>query len=216
MNSPYASNLLQQPAPTGPATPRMPAPSHTRSVTHVQAPQPVYAPIQQPAYAPQPVYVTDAPSGGGPGRAISSLVLGLVVILVGVVALIGGYYATKQASPSIDESNLTLRTAAESAYVQNRQRGIEAGRIDAAGASATAGQLRASIARTNAFDTAFQRGVRDGMKSYRAPRASYGGGYRSPSYSSSGGIGQVASAFGIAQNLANSTGAPVDLEIYNG
>ncbi|MCW2956119.1 MAG: hypothetical protein JWO69_988 [Thermoleophilia bacterium] len=215
MTSPYASNLLQQPRPAETDAAPMPrpgqAPLHTRSVTHVQhQPQPV----QYVQYAPQqPVYVSE-PQSGRSGSAVSSLLLGLVVLLVGAASLVAAYYGTRQASPSVEEANLQTSIAAQSAYFQGRQRAIDAGRIEAVQASSTAGALRASIASSAAYDKAFQRGLAAGQKSYRAPAPYRGGGYRAPR-TSFGGIGEVAGAFGIAQGLANSTGAPVDVEIYN-
>jgi hypothetical protein len=213
VTSPYSSNLLQQtsnpgdaPTTTVPRPGQHVAPTHVRSVTHV-VPQAVpvpYAPAVQPVYA-QPA----APRGG----AVSALLLALVVVLVGAAAFLGGYYATKQASPSAAEANIQQRVAAQGAYDSNRTRGIAAGRADAVAASSAAGTIRAATVRNAAYEKAYSRGYQDGLKSYRAPRYRGGGGYRGPSYSY-GGIGEVASAFGIAQNYANATGSPVDLEIY--
>ena len=204
MTSPFSSNLLQQPveAPT--------APAHTRSVTRVvAAPQP-----QQFAPAPpQPIYV-QAPAGGRAGSAITAVLLALVVILVGAVALVGSYYATKQASPSTTEAATTRGIAAREGFVAGRSTGIADGRSDALEFASTATALRAAAARQRAYATAYQRGLEKGRSSYRRPSYSnYRGGYSAPRY---GGFrnADVYAAVGQAQNLANITGAPVDVEIY--
>lgn len=210
MTSPHASTLLNEPVDT--AAPR--APQHTRSVTHVVAqPQPVFA---QPQFAPQPQYVQVAPNrAGGAGRAVTSLLLALIVILVGIVALVGAYYATKQAAPSSREAGLTQGVAMREGFRAGQQRGIVTGRSRALENTSTTSALRVTAARQQAYAAAFKRGERAGRASYRAPRYTGSAGYRSaPRYS---GVrnADVIGAFGQAQALANATGAPVDVEIYN-
>jgi hypothetical protein len=210
VTSPFSSSLLNQssddaPRATAPAAPQLPRPTYERSVTHVvAAPQPVYAP--QPM--PQPVYVQAAPRGG----AITGVALALLVVLLGAVALVGGYYATRAASPSVAEAQLTRSAALRQAFQAGRERGVVAGRSDALSAGENASALRASSARQSAYTKAYRRGFRAGKNSYHAPRYT-GYGYRAPRYSGFGNI-EVASALGTAQNLANVTGAPVDVEIY--
>lgn len=220
MTSPYSSSLLQQPAPDVQEQPThsMPRPAaHTRSVTQVvaqppMAPAPVYAP-QAPVYAqPAPTYVTST-GGGGFAAGMSTLMLGILVVLVGAVAMLAAYWATEQASPTAAEAAVMTNLASQEGYLNGRARGIELGRTDGNAAASTAAQLRASIARQRAWDAAFKRGVTAGTNSYRAPR-SYGySGYSGPRYSS-GGFGETFAALGQAQSIANATGAPVDVEIY--
>ena len=73
--------------------------------------------------------------------------------------------------------------------------------------------MRATLARQKAYNAAYQRGLKAGQK-WRAPRYSGGyGGYRAPRFGGFGGY-ETAAALGQAQNIANFTGAPVDVEIY--
>jgi hypothetical protein len=204
VTSPYSTSLLQQPA-TAAAGPAPQVPAHTRHVTHVVAqPQPMYVPVAAPAPAPA------APRGGG----ITAVALALVVILVGAIALIGAYYATTQASPTAREAAVVQNTVARDAFRDGRSRGIAQGRGDAMSFSSTTSAMRASIARQNAYNSAYNRGFKAGKNSYHAPRYSGGGyGYRGPRFGGFGGY-EVAGALGQAQNMANLTGAPVDVEIY--
>lgn len=205
MTSPYSSSLLQQPVEDAPRAPRPTnAPMHTRSVTQVvAASQPVHAPMQ-----PQVVFAAPTQRSG----ALTALVLGLLVVLVGAIALVGGYYATRQASPSLQEQAMTNDLAARDGFRAGRDRGMQAGHDQALANTDSTTALRASIARQRAYDAAYRRGERAGRSSYHAPRS--GSGYRGRSY---GGFrnADVTAAFGQAQGLANLTGAPVDVEIYN-
>ncbi|MCW2926757.1 MAG: hypothetical protein JWM86_725 [Thermoleophilia bacterium] len=208
MTSPYATTLLQETV--EPARRHAPV-EHQRSVTHVVAPQQMAAPMmQQPQ--PQVVYVTAPAARGG---AMAALVLGLIVILLGAAALVGGYLVTRSSSPTADEAALVSGVASREAYLAGRDRAIDAGRQQALENAGSTTALRAAIARNEAYAKAFARGEKAGRSSYRRPTYSGYSGYRSPRYSS-GGFGgyQVAQAFGQAQNLANITGAPVDVEIY--
>lgn len=203
MSSPYATSLLQQPV----SHPAPQAPVHHRHVTHVVAqPQPMYAPAAAPQQAPA------APRQGG--SAVAALALALVVLLLGAVALVGAYYATTQASPSAREAAVVTNVAARHGFRDGRESGIVAGRTDALDFASTTAAMRATIARQQAYNAAYQRGMRAGRK-WRAPRyaGGYGGGYRAPRIGGYGGY-EVAAAVGQAQNLANITGAPVDVEIY--
>jgi hypothetical protein len=204
VTTPFSSSLLNQPVEDAPRMPQ--APVHTRSVTRVvAAPQPQY---YAPA-APQPVYVQQAPRGGG----LSAVALALVVILVGAVALVGGYYATRQASPSTYEASLVRGSAMRSAFHAGQQRGIANGRTDTLANAESTIALRVAAARQQAYDRAYRRGMDKGRSSYHAPTYSGyrgGRGFRGNNF----GNLQVASAFGQAQGLANLTGAPVDVEIY--
>ena len=209
MTSPYTSSLLQQSVDTTAPHHAPQQPMHTRTVTQVVA-APAQAPVQ---YAPQQPQVVYAQPQRGAGGAISAVMLGLVVILVGAVALVGGYFATKQASPSVDEAVLTQGIAMREGYQAGRDRGVQAGREAALSNGATTSQLRIAAAREAAYSAALRRGERAGRNSYRAPRyTGYRSSYRAPSYSYGG--GSIAQAFGQAQNLANLTGAPVDVEMY--
>jgi hypothetical protein len=209
VTSPHTPTLLNEPVDA--SAPR--APQHTRSVTHVVAQPQVYAPQPQ-AYAPQPQYVQAPQHAAGGGSVVGSLLLGLIVILVGAVALVGGYYITKQAAPSNREAQLTQGIAMREGFRAGRQRGIVAGHSQAVENASTTSALRIAAARQQAYATAFKRGERAGRKSYTAPRStSYRGGYSAPRYSGARNA-DVIGAFGQAQALANATGAAVDVEIY--
>lgn len=206
MTSPYSTNLLQESVDTTEYAAPRPVQHSTHVTRVVAAPQPVaYAPQQ-----PQVVYAPPARSGGG----ASAVLLGLVVILVGAVALVGGYFATKNASPSLDEASLTQGVAMREGFRAGRDRGVQSGLEQSVANASTISRLRIAAAREAAFNAAYRRGMSAGSK-YRAPRYSgyRGGGYRAPRYGGSSG-GDVVAAFGQAQNLANMTGAPVDVEVY--
>ncbi len=205
MTSPYTSNLLQQSVDTEHPAPR-PVQHSTHVTRVVAAPQP-YAP--QP-YAPQPQVVYAPPVRGG--GATTAFMLGLIVILVGAVALVGTYFATKNASPSIGEATLTRGIAMREGFRAGKDRGVQSGLEQAVQNASTISQLRIAAAREQAYNAAYRRGMRKGQQ-YRAPRYSGYGGYRAPRYGGYSG-GDVVAAFGQAQHLANMTGAPVDIEIY--
>jgi hypothetical protein len=205
VTSTYNSTLLNEPV-------EAPAPQHTRSVTRVVS-QPMlpagYAPMQQ-----QPMYIQAAPARSGSGFG-STLVLTLLVVLVGMVALIGAYFAAQNSAPSAREANLMGGLAARESFRAGQERGIVQGREQALQNASTTIALRTAAAREQAYNAAFNRGLRRGRASYTAPRYTGGGysDYRAPRF---GGIGsiEVAQAFGQAQQLAGLTGAPVDVEIY--
>ncbi|MCB0880242.1 MAG: hypothetical protein KDC46_14815 [Thermoleophilia bacterium] len=202
MSSPYSTSLLNETVET--AAPR--APQHVRSVTHV-VPQPVPA----MAYAPQQPQVVYAEPRRSGGAAVTALALALVVILVGAVALIGTYYATRQASPTSREAGLMQGAAMRQGYSAGRERGVASGREQALQNAETTIALRTAAAREQAYSTAYAKGEKAGRNSYRRP--TYRGyGYRAPRYSY--GNRGLYSAFGTAQALANATGAAVDVEIY--
>ncbi len=206
MNSPYSSNLLQQSVDTTEHAAPRPV-QHSTHVTRVVA-----APQQAPyAPQPQPQVVYAQPAGGG--SAATSIMLGLVVILLGAVALIGTYFATTNASPTLGEASLTQGIAMREGFRAGRDRGVQAGLEQSVANASTMSRLRIATAREQAFNASYRRGMNAGSK-YRAPRYSgYGGGYRAPRYGGYSG-GDVVAAFGQAQNLANMTGAPVDVEVY--
>ena len=227
MTSPYSSNLLQkssfdEDAPRSGAS-TMPRPQvHTRSTTHVvhapqPQPQPMYAqqPQQQPMYAPQPRYVETSRGGSGIATGIGMIVLALIIVLVGAIALVGGYYATRQASPTAGEANAQTSLAMREGYAQGRMRGLGQGRVDGAAAAGTNARLSAATARQKAWDAAYQKGLRAGERGYRAPRNTgyRGGSYRAPNYSYPR-MSETAAALGAAQNLANISGAPVDVQVF--
>ncbi len=204
MTSPYSTNLLQQSVDTTEHAAPRPVQHSTHVTRVVAAPQPA-------PYAPQPQVVYAPPVRGG--GATTAFMLGLVVLLVGAVALIGTYYATKNASPSFGEASLTQGIAMREGFRAGRDRGMQAGLEQAVANASTTSRLRIAAAREQAFNAAYRRGARAGSK-YRAPRSTgYRGGYRAPRYGGYSG-GDVVAAFGQAQNLANMTGAPVDVEIY--
>lgn len=207
MTSPYSSNLLQQPV-EGRERPAAPRPfAASRSVTQVvAAPQ---APVPMPQ---QPMYVA-APASPS-GSRLTPVLLALLVILIGAVSLVAGYYATTQAAPSAAERALDEQLSAEAGFRSARASGLEQGRTDALAASDATGRLRAATVAQAAYQRAFARGRSAGLRAYQRP--SYGGGYRAssgPRISFPRG-GEIVSAFGTAQRLANATGAPVDVEIY--
>lgn len=207
MTTLHSTTLLNEPATTAPR-----APHHVRSVTHV-APQPM--PVQTPMYAQQPQVVHAAPGGSGAGSAVSALVLGLVIVLLGAIALVGAWAAARQSAPTAREAALTQGLAQRDAFRAGRERGVVAGREQSIENAGTATALRVAAAREQAYNAAFRRGERAGRSSYRAPRYTGGGGYyRAPRYRGGGGNAGVYQAFGAAQALANSTGAAVDVEIY--
>jgi hypothetical protein len=204
VTSPYSSNLLQQSVDTTEREYAAPRPvQHSTHVTRVvAAPQPA-------AYAPQPQVVYAQPARGG---ASTALLLGLVVILLGAVALVGAYYATKNASPSIGEASLTQGIAMREGFRAGRDRGVQAGLEQSVANASTISRLRIAAAREQAYNAAYRRGMNAG-DNYRAPRSSGYRGYRAPRYGNYTG-GDVVAAFGQAQNLANMTGAPVDIEVF--
>ena len=206
MTSPYSSNLLQQSTAETGTRPQSPPPAGpVRSVTHVVQ-QPMPMPVMQ-----QPIFVAAPPRG----VRTTAIVLGLVVILVGAAALVAGYYATKQASPTAREVAVAQNIATRDAYFYGRENGIDAGRQAALDNATTTGALRASIAREQAWSAAFRRGQRAGQRSVRRTSGRSYGASRGPSISYPT-ANEVTSAFGYAQNLANATNAPVDVEIYQG
>jgi len=226
VTSPYSSNLLQHSDDETAETPRNAAYPYAPQREQVEidaasAPRPVvqqqivrYAPQQAPVqYAPQqqPIYVqAPARSGGG---AVTGIALALVVILVGAVALVGGYFATKQSAPSALEANAAVGIASDTAFINGRDRGTAAGRAAAADIGETRARLNAALARERAFNKSYQQGLKAGNT---LPRSSgYRGGYRGGNGIRYSGPSEVQSAIGYAQNLANTTGAPVDVEIYN-
>ncbi|MCW2921755.1 MAG: hypothetical protein JWL76_1629 [Thermoleophilia bacterium] len=209
MTSPYSSNLLQQTVDTTEHAAPRPVQHSTHVTRVVAAPQPVqYAPQQ-----PQVVYAQPAGRAGRVGGA-SALVLGLVVILLGAVALVGAYFAAKNASPSLGEASLTQGVAMREGFRAGRDRGVQSGLEQSVSNAATISRLRIAAAREQAFNAAYRRGMNAGSR-YRAPSygGGYRGGYRAPRYGGYSG-GDVVAAFGQAQNLANATGAPVDIEVY--
>lgn len=211
MTSPYSTNLLQQPVSGarsgGVAThaPRPAAAAPTRSVTHVVA-----APAAMPA--PQVVYVA-AP---GPGTRLASVALALLVLVLGAVAAVGGYAATRAASPDPAEAAYARGVAAREGFFAGNARGRSLGRQAGFESASVTANLRARLAGQRAWNSAFNRGQRAGERSYRRP--SYGGsrrgvGYRGPRVSYPR-MSETYAAVGTAQALANATGAPVDVEIY--
>lgn len=213
MTSPYSSSLLNQPVEEAPRAPRPPAPRaevQERLVTHVVAPQ--VQPYYAAPMAPQQSVYAQAPRES----AVGGLLLGLIVILVGAVALVGSYYAARESAPSADEAVISRSIALREAYRAGTGRGVDAGRAQALENASTTTALRTSAAREQAYAAAFRRGERAGRSSYRPTSwRGYGGGYRAPRYGGSGfRNADVYAAVGQAQNIANLTGAPVDVEIY--
>jgi hypothetical protein len=203
---PYEQHAQPRTAPQQPQPmPSQPQPMQREVVRYVQQ----QAPVQ---YAPQPVYV-NAPAPKQRGSFGTALVLGLVVILLGVVALVGGYYATKQASPSEFEAATQVGLASDFGFQQGRLRGVQTGREAAMELGATTSRLSASLARQKAFEQAYANGLKAGNVVPRSYGRSYTRGYGGPRISYPR-ISETTQALGFAQNLANQTGAPVDVEIY--
>lgn len=213
MTSPYSSNLLQQPATRRDPQP-VPRPlagsgGVTRVVAAPQAPTPMQVPQQQsqPVWLPQP---QEAPAGS----RLVPLLLAVIVVLVGAAALVAGYYATTQAAPSDAEQVLEEQLAAQAGFRDARSSAVDQGRTDVLENADTTSRLRASAAAQAAYDRAFARGRAAGQKAYRRPSSGgYRAGYSAPRIASPS-RSDVVGAFGTAQALANSTGAPVDVEIY--
>jgi hypothetical protein len=158
---------------------------------------------------PQPQVVYTAPR---PSR-ISALMLGLVVVLLGVVAFLGGYYATQNAAPSAEEVAVARSIALRDGFSAGRNRGLNVGQEAGFTRTMTTAKLNAAAAQQRAWDKGYAQGLRAGERSYR--RTSYSG-YRGGSgirYSYPN-AGETWGAIGQAQSLADATGAPVDVEIY--
>lgn len=194
--------------------PAMPAP----------APQPMYAPPAQPMpmpmqYAPQPVYVQSSGVAGS-SRGASVLLAALVVVLVAILASIGGYLLAKNAAPTPVQTRQVTATAARSAFVSGRAAGIREGRAAGLAQGRNANRSVVARAREVAYNKGFANGRKAGRSSYRSPARYYGSGYAPRrgygwgNYGWGGFGGGVTGALAQAQNLANVTGAPVDVEIY--
>jgi hypothetical protein len=226
VTSPYSSNLLQHSDDDTVQVAREPqpypyAPQAQHQAYAQSAPQPAqqvvqYVPQQMPVqYAPQqqPVYVQAAPAQRRSGGGLSVVMLALIVVLVGAVAVVGGYYATRQASPSALEANTQVGLASDSAYFEGQARGRDAGRTAAQSLGGTTARLNAALARETAYNKAYQQGITAGNKIPRSTGRYYGGTRRSSGIRYSG-PSETFQALGQAQSLANATGAPVDVEIY--
>ncbi len=208
MNSPYTSALLDDPK------------------TNV-SPPPAWPQAMAPApAAPQWVMVQSPKSGSS---AFNSLLLFLVTVLAAVVAAAAGFLVADQMAPSAAEYNTSQQIAAREGFMNGRVRGYQAGRTWGLAAREPISAYQAALARQKAWNAGYRQGNKTGRASYRRPSYNYGySGYYgrgrswySPRRSNWGGAATawrdsyaVSSAVNSAQQIANATGAPVDVEVY--
>jgi hypothetical protein len=207
MTSPYSSALLNEPPVAAHAVPR----------PHV-APRPVYA-APAPQYAPpSPQYVIAAPA-----RTSSGAVIGLVALVLILLAGAAAYLMTANNGPTAEQVAAYQMQAANSGFFAGREAGNAAGRQAAIQRGQQIAALKGEIARQKAYANGYQHGKRAGQSSYRPPSSYtpryYGGPsyYRPRCYYGCGGGGgsELHQALSEAQNLANETGAPVDVTVSN-
>lgn len=206
MTSPYSSSLLKE-STEGATVPR---PGATSSRT-VVVPAPSAFPPQYPAT------VMLAPAA--PPRT-SNLAMLIAVLLVTIIAGLAGYVVATYNAPTNQELVQYQRLAAADGYYAGRTQGVQAGRAFGVESARQLAQYRALIARQRAWNNGYRQGKRTGLNSYRSPRRSYyrGGyssGYRTPRIVPFAQYGGTQGSLGLAQGIANATGAPVDVEVYN-
>jgi len=188
----------------------------SRPVSYPVAP-PQYAPALAPAFAapqPQVVYVA-APgrNGGGIGNGMSAVALGLVVLIIAIVAGLAAYVITQQNAPSAQEAAQLQAVAGRESFLNGQMQGVQIGQTWGASAQGAVAAANAKIAGERAYNKAVAAGTRAGANSYRptpyAPYRGYGG-RRYNGY----GNGSLSQGLADAQNLANITNSPVDVEVY--
>ncbi len=206
VTSPYSSSLLKETT-EGTSVPR---PGTASSRTVVVAAPPAY-------HQPYPATVMVAPAA--PARS-SNLVMLIAVLLVTVIAGLAGYAIATYNAPTDQEMVQYQRLAAADGFYAGRAQGTQAGRAFGIDAAQQIAQYRALIARQKAWNNGYRQGKRTGLNSYRAPRRStyrggYYGGYRAPRIVPFARYGGSQGSLGLAQGIANATGSPVDVEVYN-
>lgn len=229
MTSPYTSSLLQDPTrPSAPGSRHL----HTRDHVSAYAQAPIAppshqvthvhhhpAPSMQPQVAQQPqvMYVGQQSAGGS---KLTSVLMAVIVLVLGFVAALAGYYAAQQAAPSQGEAATVQQVAATEGFFTGRQRGEQLGRSAGFERADQLATLRTGVANQRAWNQGYKRGHKLGMSSYRKEptyTGGYGGsgysGYRGRSYGGSG-YGAIQGALFQAQGLADATGSPVDVQVY--
>ena len=178
-------------------------------------PSPVY--VAPPVAPQQPIYVQARPDRSG------NLIMALAVLLLAVLAAGAGYVIAQENAPNADEVARYQEIAAQQGYRNGSTTAYETGRQYGRAQQSQLAKYRTAIKNQRAFNRGFVTGKRDGIRSvndrprtprYSGYRGGYSGGYRAPRYSSYGNS-DINSAMYAAQNLANRTGAPVDVEIFN-
>jgi len=162
------------------------------------------------------MYVQSQPQRSRGGGA-ANVLMALLVIILAVVAAGLGWFVARQQAPSPDEVGRYQALAAEEGFRAAQFRGISEGREFAIASQSRITQLKAAIARENARNRGYRKGLAAGLQRPRN-RSNYGtgyAGYSGPRYRGpSSNQRSVNSAISSAQSIANATGAPVDVEIY--
>lgn len=208
MTSPYASSLLKH---STEGTDSVPRPS-----TSGQSSRTVVVPQAMPSYA-APAHVMMVPARSG--SAASSVVMMLLVLVIAVIAAAAGYVIATQAAPSQREVASYQQLAAADGFYAGRVQGTQAGRSFGLESERQIAQYKALIARQKAWNQGYRIGKRTGISRYRSSRRSwYGGGYRyrSPRIVPVGGYAPYSTpaALSTAQAIADSTGQPVDIDVF--
>lgn len=181
----------------------------------------VPAPRMQPAMAAPgygysaPMYV--AASGSGAAARATNALMMVLVIACAVIAAAAGYFLARQQAPTDVEMLRYQQLAAAQGYQAGRTNGIGQGRSYAYQSNRRIAQLKAAIARQKQWNRGYRNGKAAGLRSRRRSYGGYSHGYSTPRYRSYRGgstYSQTSQALGAAQNWANITGAPVDVEIY--
>ncbi len=208
MTSPYATSLLKQ---TTDGTDSVPRP-----VPGAQSSRTVVVPQPAPQYAtPAQVMMVPARSGS----AASSAAMMVIVLLVTLLAGAAGFFIATQSAPTQREVASYQQLAAADGYYAGRVQGSQAGRNFGLESERQIAQYKALIARQKAWNQGYRIGKRTGINRYRVSRRSWYGsgyGYRAPRIVPVGGYAPYSTpaALGTAQAIANSTGQPVDVDVY--
>lgn len=157
------------------------------------------------------------------GSRIESFFLSIAVLLVVAAVGVGAFFMSQSYAPSEREYNAYSDMAYTVGYRRGEMGGIAEGRNYANASLGRINRLKAKIARQKAFNAGYRQGKRTGLNNYRTRGSGarsygyYGGApsYRSaPTYSYDASAGAVSSAIDEAQNYANVTGTPVEVEVY--
>jgi hypothetical protein len=183
------------------------------------SPAPVGFPVQSGHYmvpAPAPMHVIQAPARRG--SRLESTILSLIALIVVAVACVAGYALSRATAPTEYEAAQYQAIAEREGVFNGRIAGFNQGRQQGIAENQQIARYQGLIARAQNFNKGWRQGLKDGknMGAYRSSgyggygcgySCYYGGGYNN-SY------GQTSAALSTAQNLANVTGSPVDVEIY--